>query len=151
MGRSKQPCHESCDQNTAKDNPVSKQRNDRPRNRRKLEWIRKGNGTREGIFNLRTINGRYLEKKKDIYICFIDYEKAFERVNHEKLIEQLKLAGLDGKDARIIASLYWKQAAVVRTDQGELLRDPNKKRDKTGMCTIAVSLQSIDGAHFQSD
>ena len=60
--------------------------------------FRKGKGTLEGIFNLRTINERYLEKQKDvyIYICFIDYEKAFERVNHEKLIEKLKLAGMDG-------------------------------------------------------
>ena len=80
--------------------------------------FRKGKGTREGIFNLRTINERYLEKQKDVYICFIDYEKAFDRVNHEKLIEKLKLAGMDGKDVRIIARLYWEQAAVVRTDQG---------------------------------
>ena len=34
--------------------------------------FRKGRGTREGIFNLRTINERYLEKGKDVYICFID-------------------------------------------------------------------------------
>ena len=80
--------------------------------------FRKGKGTREGIFNLRTINERYLEKQKDVYICFINYEKAFDRVNHEKLIEKLKLAGMDGKDVRIIARLYWEQAAVVRTDQG---------------------------------
>ena len=51
-------------------------------------------------------------------MCFIDYEKAFDRVNHENLIEKLKLAGLDGKDVRIIARLYWEQAAVVRTEQG---------------------------------
>ena len=80
--------------------------------------FRKGKGTREGIYNLRTINERYLEKQKDVYICFIDYEKAFDRVNHDKLIEKLKLAGLDGKDIRIIARLYWEQVAVVRTEKG---------------------------------
>ena len=80
--------------------------------------FRKGKGTREGTFNRRTINERYLEKQKDVYICFIDYEKAFDRVNHGTLIEKLKLAGMDGKDVRIIARLYWEQAAVVRTDQG---------------------------------
>ena len=52
--------------------------------------FRKGNSTREGIYNLRTINERYLEKQKDVYTCFIDYEKAFDRVNHDKLIEKLK-------------------------------------------------------------
>ena len=80
--------------------------------------FRKGKGTREGIYNLRTINERYLEKQKDVYICFIDYEKAFDRVNHDKLIEKLKLAGLDGKDIRIIVRLYWEHVAVVRTEKG---------------------------------
>ena len=37
-------------------------------------------------------------------MCFIDYEKAFIRVNYEKLIVKLKLAGL---------RLYWEQASVV--------------------------------------
>ena len=59
--------------------------------------FRKEKGTREGIFNLRTINERYLERQKDVYICFI---------HHEKFIENLKLAGMDGKDVRIIARLY---------------------------------------------
>ena len=72
------------------------------------------------ISNLRTINERYLERQKDVYICFIDYEKAFDRVNHDKLIEKLKLAGLDGKDIRIITRLYWEQVAVVQTEKGNL-------------------------------
>ena len=61
------------------------------RNKAKIDWeisptqsgFRRGMGTREGIFNLRTINERYLEKHKDVYTCFIDYEKAFDRVKHE--------------------------------------------------------------------
>ncbi|KAG1710423.1 Craniofacial development protein 2 [Nymphon striatum] len=47
-------------------------------------------GTREGIFNIRTICERYIDVNKDIYACFIDYEKAFDRVNHTELIECLK-------------------------------------------------------------
>ena len=49
--------------------------------------------------------------------CFIDYEKAFNRVNHDKLIEKLKLAGLEGKYIKIIARLYWVQIAVARTEK----------------------------------
>ena len=60
----------------------------------------------------------FLKHRYTLYICFIDYEKAFDRVNHDKLIEKLKLAGLDGKDIRIIARLYWEQVAVVRTEKG---------------------------------
>ena len=48
-----------------------------------------GKGTREGIINRRTICERYLDLKKTVYICFIDYEKAFDRVNHQKMIDCL--------------------------------------------------------------
>ncbi len=44
-------------------------------------------GTREGIYNLRTIIERYIKCGKNIYLCFIDYEKAFDRVKHAKIIE----------------------------------------------------------------
>ena len=80
--------------------------------------FRKGKGTREGIFNMRTIGERYLEKRKDVYICFIDYEKAFDRVNHEAMIECLKDVGIDDKDLRFITYMYWNQNAAVRTKSG---------------------------------
>ena len=53
--------------------------------------------TRQGIFNLRTISERYLEKHRDVYICFIEYEKVFDRVKHEKLCDTLKAMKFDGK------------------------------------------------------
>ena len=66
--------------------------------------FRKGNGTGEGIFNIRRIGKRYLEKaKKNLYVCLIDCEKAFDRVSHEKLLEKVYLAVLDGNDVRIMA------------------------------------------------
>ena len=40
--------------------------------------FRPGTGTREGIFNLRTICERATDEQKDEYICFIDYTKAFD-------------------------------------------------------------------------
>ena len=55
-------------------------------------------GTREGIFCLRMLIEKYLEVRKDVYICFIDYSKAFDSVKHEKLINCLKEIHLDGKD-----------------------------------------------------
>ena len=48
----------------------------------------------------------------------MNYEKAFDRVNHKKLIEKLKLAGIYENDVRTTARLYWEHAAVMRTDQG---------------------------------
>ena len=106
----------------------------------RLTHLDLGKADREGIFNLRTISERFLKKQKYLCICFIDYEKAFDRVCHEKLIEKLKLAGLDWKYVRTIDRIYWGQAAVVRTVKRKPWRSTHKKRDKTGICTFAVSL-----------
>ena len=51
--------------------------------------FRQGKGTREGLLNLRLICERHLEVQKDVYICFLDYEKAFDRVRHEPLMQCL--------------------------------------------------------------
>ena len=55
------------------------------RNEKKVEAVisenqsgfRPGKGTREGIFNLRIIIQQYLEVQKSVFICYINYEKAF--------------------------------------------------------------------------
>ena len=52
-----------------------------------------------------------------MYLCFIDNEKAFDRVKHEDLIEILKETGVDGKDLRMMYKLYWNQKAAVRWGQ----------------------------------
>jgi len=70
-------------------------------------------GTREGIFNLRTIMERYLEFGKEVYICFIDYEKAFHRVYHEQIMKCLDQIEMDDKDKRLIGTIYSEQTAAV--------------------------------------
>ena len=65
--------------------------------------FRPGTGTREGIFNLRTICERAAGVQKDVYICFIDYTKAFDRVKHLKMIECLSEIGIGGTDLQIIS------------------------------------------------
>ena len=52
---------------------------------------------------------KYIETLKDIYACFIDYSKAFDTVNQEKLIECLKTTDIDQSDIALIANLYWEQ------------------------------------------
>ena len=44
--------------------------------------FRTGSGTREGIFNLRTVCEQVIDLGKDVYICFIDYTITFDRVKH---------------------------------------------------------------------
>ena len=61
------------------------------------------------IFNLRSICERKLEVGKEVYICFIDYTKAFDQVKHPKIIECLKEIGVDDTELQIINKLYWEQ------------------------------------------
>jgi len=78
--------------------------------------FRKNSGTREGIFNIKIIIEKYLEMGKDIFACFIDYSKAFDTVNHEKLIDCLKTIDIDDKDVALIGNLYWLQDTKIRID-----------------------------------
>ena len=53
-----------------------------------------------------------VEMQKDVYVCFIDYEKAFNNVRREQLFQDLEELGLDTKDSRLLSELYWKQSAA---------------------------------------
>ena len=56
--------------------------------------FRKGRGTRDQIANIRWIIEKATEFQKNIYFCFIDYAKAFDCVNHNKLSKILKEMGI---------------------------------------------------------
>lgn len=78
--------------------------------------FRNGLGTREALFAIQVLIQRCRDVNCDVYVCFLDYTKAFDRCQHEKLLDLLTDIGLDGKDIRIIANLYWGQKATVRVD-----------------------------------
>ena len=104
-------------------------------------------GTREGIFNLRTIIERYLEVDKSIYICFIDYEKAFDRVYHTEIMKSLDRIGIDGKDLNIIRNLYWNQRAAIRLKEGLSTKFPIKRGVRQG-CVLSPKLFNIYTEHI---
>ena len=56
--------------------------------------FRKGRGTRDQITNIRWIIEKAREFQKNIYYCFIDYAKAFDCVDHNKLWKILKEMGI---------------------------------------------------------
>ena len=56
--------------------------------------FRKGRGIRDQIANIRWIIKKAREIQKNIYFCFIDYAKAFDCVDHEKLWKILKEMGI---------------------------------------------------------
>ena len=80
--------------------------------------FRRGRGTRECIFSLRILCERALEMQQNMYVCFVDFEKAFDRVRHNKLVQILLNIGIDINDIRIIKTLYWTQEAAVRIGNG---------------------------------
>ena len=62
---------------------------------------------------------RSLEFGNNVYICFVDFEKAFDTVNWEKITKVLQSIGADWRDQRMISELYMNQEAVVRIASGE--------------------------------
>src|SRR3984885_9688321 len=81
--------------------------------------FRKGRGTRDAIGALRKLTERSLEHDREMFICFVDYEKAFDRVDWRKLMTILRRMGVDWRDRRLIGNLYMGQRIRVRIE-GEL-------------------------------
>ena len=80
--------------------------------------FRKGRGTRDQIANIRWIMEKAREFQKHIYVCFIDYAKAFDRVDHNKLWKILKEMGIPDHLTCLLRNLYAGQEATVRTGHG---------------------------------
>ena len=78
----------------------------------------KGRGTRDEIANIRLIIKKAREFQKDIYFCFIDYVKAFDCVDHNKLWKILKEMGISGHLSCLLRNLHAGQEATVRTGHG---------------------------------
>ena len=77
--------------------------------------FREGRGTRDQIVNIPWIIEKAREFQKNIYLCFIDYAKAFGCVNHNKLQEILKGMGIPDHLTCLLRNLYVGQEATVRT------------------------------------
>ena len=77
--------------------------------------FRKGRGTREQITNIRWVIDKAREFHKNIYLCFIDYAKAFDCVDHNKLWKILKEMGIPDHLTCLLRNLYAGQEATVRT------------------------------------
>ena len=80
--------------------------------------FRKGRGTRDQIANICWIMEKAKEFQKNIYFCFIDYVKAFDCVDHNKLWKILKEVGIADYLTCLLRNLYAGQEATVRTGHG---------------------------------
>jgi len=80
--------------------------------------VRKGRGTRDQIANICWIIKKAREFQKNIYCCFIDYAKAFDCVDHNKLWKILKEIGIPDHLTCLLRNLYAGQETTVRTGHG---------------------------------
>ena len=80
--------------------------------------FRKGRGTRDQIANISWIMEKAREFQKNIYFCLIDYAKASDCVDHNKLWKILKEMGIPDHLIWLLRNLYAGQEATVRTGHG---------------------------------
>ena len=80
--------------------------------------FRKGRGTRDQIANICWIIKKATEFQKNICFCFIDYAKAFDCVDHNKLWKILKEMGIPNHLTCLLKNLYAGQEATVRIGHG---------------------------------
>ena len=81
--------------------------------------FRKGRGTRDQIANICWIIGKARGFQRNVYFCFIDYTKAFDYVDLNKLWEILQEKGRPDHLTRLLRNLYAGQETTVRTGHGK--------------------------------
>ena len=80
--------------------------------------FRKGRGTKDQIANTCWIMEKAREFQKNIYFCFIDYAKAFDWVDDNKLWKTLQEMGIPDHLTHLLRNQYAGQEATVRTQRG---------------------------------
>ena len=101
--------------------------------------FRQAMGTKEAIFSLQVLIQRCRDMNRDVYACFIDFSRAFDRVKHTELVEIMKEVGLDSRDVRIIANLYWNQTAYVNI-AGNKTEETKIQRGVRQGCVLSLTL-----------
>ena len=109
--------------------------------------FRKGRGTRDQIANICWIMEKAKEFQKTIYFCFIDYAKAVDCVDHNKLWKILKKMGIPDDLTCLWRNLYAGQEAIVRTGHGTTHRFQIGKGVCQG-CILSPCLLNLYAEHI---
>ena len=80
--------------------------------------FRKGKGARDQTGNIRWIIKKAREFQKNIHFCFVDYAKAFDGMDHNKLWKILKEMGIPDHLTCLLRNLYAGEETTVRTEHG---------------------------------
>ena len=93
-------------------------------------------GTRNAVFILKVLSQRSIQMQTEIYLCFVDYTKAFDRVVHNELMHFLDDLELDDKDLHLIQNLYYQQEAGIRINDTVSKMVPIKRGVRQG-CVLS--------------
>lgn len=112
--------------------------------------FRQGFGTREALFSLTVLLQKCRDQRKDVYMCFIDYQKAFDCVKHTELIRLLQERKIDKNDLRFIKNLYMNQTASVRVGSETTQSFPIEKGVRQGCVLSPLLFNLYSEAVFES-
>jgi len=97
--------------------------------------FRRQKGTREAILGLRVLIEKQIDRNKITYLAFIDLEKAFDKVNWNKMLLTLREKGVKQQDLRIIHRLYKNQTAYIK--KREITTNAQIKKGVRQGCTLS--------------
>ena len=100
--------------------------------------FRKAKGNRDQIAKIHWIIKKAIDFQKTIYFCFIDYAKAVDCVDHNKLWKILKEMGIQDHLTCLLRNLYAGQEATVRTGQWNNRLVPNRKRSTSRLYIVTL-------------
>ena len=100
-------------------------------------------GTRDQIANIRWIMEKAREFQKNVYFCFIDYAKAFDCVDHNKLWKILKVMGIPDHLTCLLRNLYAGQEAKLEEDMKKQIAS---KLGKMSPCLFNFYAEYIMGS-----
>ena len=83
----------------------------------------------------------------DVFACFIDFEKSFDKFQHVKLMSILRESGFDDRDTDIISKLYLQQRAIVRVEN-ETSEEFNIRRGVRQGCILSPLLFNVNSEHL---
>ena len=102
--------------------------------------FRKGRGTRDQIANICWIIEKAREFQENIYLCFIDYAKAFDCVDSNKLWKSLKETGISDHLTFLLRNLYVGQEATVESYMEQLIGLGLRKEYNRAVCCLLPCL-----------
>jgi hypothetical protein len=87
---------------------------------------------------LRIISEQTLEVDVEMRVCFIDWQKPFDRVNWTKLMRNLKGTGIYWPERRLISNLYMAQSVKVRLNRGDTGSVKTGRGIRQGCCLSPI-------------